>query len=104
MVKCHKEQLTAVLATSASRHDAESSKPAPDIVQAALDASDLAASDCVFVRDARWDLEAAEKVGTSCDPALRGDIAEAALRAAGAIAIYPCVRALLQAFERTPLR
>jgi HAD superfamily hydrolase (TIGR01509 family) len=126
LVRCHKEGLTVVLATSASRHDAdyltaaldagdaidhvttsddaESSKPAPDIVEAALEASDLAAGECVFVGDTVWDVEAAERAGMSCVCVLTGGIAAADLRDAGAIAIYLSVRELLQDFDSSPLR
>jgi HAD superfamily hydrolase (TIGR01509 family) len=126
LIRCHKEGLRVVLATSASRHDADhlraaldaddaidhvttsddvqSSKPAPDIVEAAVDAAGLAASECVFVGDTVWDVEAAGRAGMPCVCVLSGGIAAADLRDAGAIALYPSVRELLQDFETSPLR
>jgi HAD superfamily hydrolase (TIGR01509 family) len=125
LTRCQKEGLTVVLATSASRHDADhltaaldaddaidhvttsddvqSSKPAPDIVEAALDAAGLAASEGVFVGDTVWDVEAAARAGMPCVCVLTGGIATADLRDAGAIAIYPSVRELLQDFDSSPL-
>ncbi|HEX3825486.1 MAG TPA: HAD family hydrolase [Mycobacteriales bacterium] len=121
LTRCHDEGITVVLATSASRHDADhlraaldadgaidhvttnddadASKPAPDIVEAALDGSGLAAGDCVFVGDTVWDVEAAKRAGMPCVCVLTGGIGEADLRAAGATAIYPSVRELLADFE-----
>jgi HAD superfamily hydrolase (TIGR01549 family) len=74
------------VATSSS--DAESGKPAPDILQAALDQSGLAAERAVFVGDAVWDGEAAKRarvtfVGVTC-----GGTPEAELREAGAVEVW----------------
>jgi HAD superfamily hydrolase (TIGR01549 family) len=117
--------LTVVLATSASRHDAdhledaidaadaidhvttsddaESSKPAPDIVEAALRATGLVAADCVFVGDTVWDVKAARHAGMDCVCVLTGGIAQADLEAAGAIAVYRNTRALLDDFDGSAL-
>jgi phosphoglycolate phosphatase-like HAD superfamily hydrolase len=123
--RCKAAGLTVVLASSASSHDAEhlraaidaddvidhtttsddaeASKPAPDIVETALDATGLRASDCVFVGDTVWDVEAAKRAGMQCICVLSGGIAEPALRAAGAIAVYPGVADLLDGFEESVL-
>ncbi len=107
---------TVVLATSASKADAQylveaidaadavdvvitnddvdTSKPDPDIVDAALRSGDLDAANCVFVGDSVWDVEAAERAGLSCICVLTGGIDECALRAAGAAEIYPDVATL----------
>src|SRR4051794_1863074 len=117
--------LTVVLATSASKHDAdhfadaidaddvidhvttkddaESSKPAPDIVEAALEATGLDAGDCVFVGDTVWDVEAAKRAGMDCICVLTGGIAESVLRDAGAAEIYPSVSRLLADFDNSLL-
>jgi HAD superfamily hydrolase (TIGR01509 family) len=119
------EGLTVVLATSASKRDAtflraaidaddvidhattsddaESSKPAPDIVQSALDATGLEAADCVFVGDTIWDVQAARRAGMDCVCVLSGGIAEGLLREAGAVAIYPSVAELLDDFADSAL-
>jgi HAD superfamily hydrolase (TIGR01509 family) len=121
LIRCHDEGITVALATSASRHDAEhltaaldaddaidhvttnddaeASKPAPDIVEAALQGARLAAADCVFVGDTVWDVKAAKRAGLPCVCVLTGGIGEADLRGAGAAAIYPSVRELLADFD-----
>lgn len=120
-----KAGLSVVLATSASKHeadhitdaidaddvidhvatkdDADSSKPAPDIVEAALDGAGLSASHCIFVGDTVWDIEAAKRAGMDCVCVLTGGIAESVLRDAGAVATYPNVAALLDDFDASPL-
>jgi HAD superfamily hydrolase (TIGR01509 family) len=119
------EGLTVVLATSASEHDArflraavdaddvvdhaatsddaESSKPDPDIVQAAVDGAGLSVENCVFVGDTIWDVHAANKAGMDCVCVLTGGIAEAELTKAGAVAIYASVAELLDEFDASPL-
>ncbi|HTW20666.1 MAG TPA: HAD family hydrolase [Mycobacteriales bacterium] len=74
--------------------DADSSKPDPDIVNAALRGAGLDAADCVFVGDTTWDVEAAKRAGMPCICVLTGGIDERELRDAGAIEIYEDVSAL----------
>jgi len=88
-------------ATSAS--DAEAAKPAPDILQAALDAASLRADQVVFVGDAVWDGHAAGKldipfVGVTC-----GGTSAAELRDAGAVAVYADPAGLLAEFDDSVL-
>jgi HAD superfamily hydrolase (TIGR01509 family) len=83
--------------------DAESSKPEPDIIHAALEATGLRAQDCVFVGDTVWDVKAAKRAGMDCVCVLTGGIAEADLLEAGAVAVYPAVTDLLDAFDDSPL-
>jgi HAD superfamily hydrolase (TIGR01509 family) len=123
--RCKRAGLAVVLATSASSQDvahfrraldaddaidhvttnddADSSKPEPDIVEAALAAAGLAASDCVFVGDTVWDVEAANRAGMPCVCVLTGGIDAATLRASGAIEVYDSVGALLRDFDASPL-
>jgi HAD superfamily hydrolase (TIGR01509 family) len=56
-------ELVDVVATSG---DAPESKPAPDIVVAALHAAAVEPSAAVFVGDTRWDIEAAHRAGVPC--------------------------------------
>ncbi|HWB66393.1 MAG TPA: HAD family hydrolase [Mycobacteriales bacterium] len=117
--------LQVVLATSASSHevehllraidaddaidhvtgkdDVEASKPEPDIVEAAMSGAGLTAENVVFVGDAVWDVVATQQLGVGCVGVLSGGIAEAALRDAGAIAIYRDVADLLEDFDGSPL-
>jgi len=85
------------------KDDVESSKPAPDIVQSALDKAGLSAEDAVFVGDTVWDVEAARRAGLDCVCVLSGGISEAELRDAGAVAVYDDVAALLDRFDDSPL-
>jgi HAD superfamily hydrolase (TIGR01509 family) len=123
--KAESEGLTVVLATSASKRDAtflraaldaddvidhattsddaESSKPEPDLIRAALDATGLRPEDCVFVGDTVWDVKAAKRAGMDCVCVLTGGIAEADLLEAGAVAVYSSVADLLSGFDESPL-
>jgi HAD superfamily hydrolase (TIGR01509 family) len=70
------------IAEATSSGDAEASKPAADILTAALDAAKLDASDVVFVGDAVWDGEAAKKagltfIGVTCGGTPREDLEKA---------------------------
>jgi HAD superfamily hydrolase (TIGR01509 family) len=85
-------------ATSSS--DAEAGKPAPDIVQAAIDGSGLRAERVLFVGDAVWDGQAAGKlditfVGVTC-----GGTGATELRDAGAVAVYADPAALVHDLDR----
>jgi HAD superfamily hydrolase (TIGR01509 family) len=117
--------LSVVLATSASERDAryltdaidaddaidavttssdvKESKPAPDIVEAALDQAGLKASDCVFVGDTVWDVKAAERAGLPCICVLTGGIDERLLREAGAIEIYENVAKLAEQLDSSAI-
>jgi HAD superfamily hydrolase (TIGR01509 family) len=117
--ECAKRGLTVVLASSAndaelkqlrrvvdaddvitaatSSADAKSSKPAPDILQAALDQSDIDPDNCVFVGDAVWDVKAAGKLDIPCIGLECGGTSAAELADAGAVATYRDPAALLAA-------
>lgn len=116
---CADAGLAVVLATSASEEelsvlrkviDADSaisgatnatdtgiSKPAPDILEAALDVADLKAEDAVFVGDAVWDVVTANKLGIPTIAVTTGGTSEAELRDAGARYVFGNVRELLDA-------
>ncbi|MQY04161.1 HAD family hydrolase [Actinomadura macrotermitis] len=123
---CRKGGADVVLATSASEHelsalraaldaddaitaatssaDIERSKPAPDIVEAALAHTDAAADEAVFVGDAVWDVKAAARAGMPCVAVLSGGIPRADLEEAGAVAVYDDVAGLLAGLDESPLR
>jgi HAD superfamily hydrolase (TIGR01509 family) len=84
-----------VVSVATTKSDVEASKPAPDLVQAALDKSGLGADDVVFVGDTVWDVQAAGKAGVECIAVLTGGISESEVREAGAVAVYRDVRHLL---------
>ncbi len=49
----------------------ESSKPAPDLVEAALDSVGVPAQEAVFTGDTVWDVQACRKAGVPCIGLLR---------------------------------
>ena len=73
-------------ATSSS--DADSGKPAPDILQAALDQSGLAPDRVAFVGDAVWDGQAADRAGVVFVGVTCGGTSEAELRENGAVEVW----------------
>lgn len=81
-------------ATSSS--DAEQSKPAPDILEAALAQSGVDPRRSVFVGDAVWDVEAAGRLDIPCIGLVCGGTGAAELTAAGAVATYQDPAALLR--------
>lgn len=123
--RCKQEGFTVVLATSASRHEADhlraalgaddavdrlltkddvdSPKPSPDIVETALREVGLRPADCVFVGDSVWDVQAAGRAGVPCLCVLSGGICAADLMAAGAVGVYADVDALGRDFAASAL-
>ncbi len=80
----------------ATSEDAEASKPAPDIVKAALSRMpSIDPSNCLFIGDTPYDAEAA--IGARITPVgvLCGGFDEAGLRSAGCIAVYRDIQDLL---------
>jgi HAD superfamily hydrolase (TIGR01509 family) len=92
-----------VVAAATSADDAGESKPAPDILEAALDASGLPARRATFVGDSVWDVYSAGKLDIPCIGLTCGGLAEAELREAGAVEVYPDPAALLGALDRSVL-
>jgi HAD superfamily hydrolase (TIGR01509 family) len=65
--------------------DADDSKPAPDIIEAALRKAGVAAASAVLVGDTRYDIEAAHRAGVACVALRCGGNDPATLRRADAI-------------------
>ncbi len=76
------------ITTATSSSDAESGKPAPDILQTALDRAELDARRVVFVGDAVWDGHAAQRAGVTFIAVTCGGTPEADLREAGAVEVW----------------
>jgi phosphoglycolate phosphatase-like HAD superfamily hydrolase len=93
----------AWLSDATSSSDADNSKPAPDILEAALQAGGLQAGDAIFIGDAVWDVLAAGKLGIPTIGLTCGGTSEAELREAGAVEVYSGPRDLLESFERSRL-
>lgn len=77
-----------VITTITSSADAKESKPAPDIMQTALERAGVAPDAAVFVGDTVWDVQACQKAGLTCIALLTGGIGRDELREAGAVEIY----------------
>jgi phosphoglycolate phosphatase-like HAD superfamily hydrolase len=88
-----------VIAAATSSADAKQSKPAPDILLAALDQSEVDPRRAVFVGDSVWDVEAAKQLDIPCIGLTCGGTSAAELREAGAIATYAEPAALLAALD-----
>ena len=117
---CHDQGLRVVLASSAdpdefkvlraaldadaaidaatSSGDVDASKPAPDLVQVALDQAEADPSESVFIGDAVWDVHAAQKAGVPCIGLLSGGSSHGELIDAGAAAVYAGPADLLEQF------
>ncbi|WP_343048484.1 HAD-IA family hydrolase [Allobranchiibius huperziae] len=123
---CRNAGLTVVLATSGAKSDLDwmlprigahdvvmgaitsddvvASKPAPDLLTAALKEHRLDSARTAVVGDTVWDVEAAQRAGLPCIALLSGGIAEAKLRDAGAIEVYEDPADLLAKLESSLLR
>jgi HAD superfamily hydrolase (TIGR01509 family) len=88
-----------VVATATSAGDAEESKPAPDIVQIALERGEVTPDAAVFVGDTVWDVQACKKAGLDCIAFLTGGISREELREAGAVEVYQGPTELLESLQ-----
>ena len=117
---CHDQGLRVVLASSAdpdelevlraaldadqaidaatSAGDVEASKPAPDLVQVALDHAEAGPEESVFIGDAVWDVRAAQKAGVPCIGLLSGGSSRDERTEAGAAAVFDGPADLLEEF------
>lgn len=77
-----------VIDDATSSGDVQASKPAPDLVQVALDRAGAGPGEAVFVGDTVWDVRACQRAGVSCIGLLSGGISEAELLQAGAVKAY----------------
>lgn len=69
--------------------DVDSSKPAPDLVEAALGKIGIPAAEAVFVGDTVWDVQACQKASVPCIGVLSGGFSRDELTSAGAAETYP---------------
>jgi HAD superfamily hydrolase (TIGR01509 family) len=84
--------------------DVESTKPAPDLVHAALNLVDGEPGSAVMIGDTPWDVKAAAKAGVETITVVTGGFAEQELQDAGAAAVFESVGALLRRLDETRLR
>ncbi|MGN9777335.1 HAD family hydrolase [Micromonospora sp. H33] len=92
-----------VIGTVTSSADAQESKPAPDILVAALDQAGLDAARTVFVGDSVWDVAAAGRLAIPCVGLTCGGTSRCELAGAGAVAVYDDPAALLDGLADSPL-
>ncbi len=90
-----------LLPEATTSDDAENSKPAPDIVEAALQKAQLDPDRVVMLADTPYDIEAAGKAGVGVIAVRCGGFSDQEL--AGAIAIYDDPADLLRHYDDSPL-
>jgi HAD superfamily hydrolase (TIGR01509 family) len=84
--------------------DVESTKPAPDLVHAAIEkAGQDDGATAVMVGDTPWDIEAARKAGVATLAVVTGGFSAQELRDAGAWDVFESVAELEARLEETPL-
>lgn len=84
-----------------SAGDVEATKPAPDLVEAALER--IGGGPAVMVGDSTWDCEAANRAGVQTVAVLTGGFSEQELRNAGAVAVFASIEELRRRLSETPL-
>jgi HAD superfamily hydrolase (TIGR01509 family) len=83
--------------------DVESTKPEPDLVQAALDKAGAEPDDAVMLGDTPWDCKAAARAGVQTVALITGGFSEEELREGGAAAVFENIPELLERLDETPL-
>ena len=88
-----------------SSGDVEASKPAPDLLQVALQKLGAPVdADSVLIGDSVWDVESAKKAGMPAIVVRSGGFGDDELRDAGAVALFDTPADLRAALDDTPLR
>jgi HAD superfamily hydrolase (TIGR01549 family) len=83
-----------------TKDDVEATKPAPDLVRAALDRAGTESA--VMIGDTRWDIEAAAKAGVETICLMTGGWSRQELLDAGAVAVFESVDELRQRLDEPP--
>jgi HAD superfamily hydrolase (TIGR01509 family) len=84
--------------------DVDATKPAPDLVRAALEKAGGEGSEAVLVGDTPWDVEAAGRAGVATVTVLTGGFSAQELTDAGAAAVFESVAELCERLDETGLR
>ncbi|MFJ5708448.1 HAD family hydrolase [Streptomyces sp. NPDC093105] len=92
-----------VIDTATSSADVTATKPAPDLVRAALDKMGAEPEDAVLVGDTVWDVEAAGRAGVPCIGLLTGGTTRRELEDAGAVVVHDDALSLLRHLDAGPL-
>ena len=83
-----------------TKEDVEATKPAPDLVRAALDKAGT--DNAAMIGDTRWDVESAGKAGVETVCLMTGGWSEQELRDAGAMTVYESIDDLRSHLGETP--
>jgi HAD superfamily hydrolase (TIGR01509 family) len=83
--------------------DVERTKPAPDLVRAAIDKVGADPDDSAMLGDTPWDCKAAEAAGVPTVALVTGGFSTKELTDAGAVAVYQSIPELIEHVEETPL-
>ncbi len=84
-----------------TKDDVEATKPAPDLILAALEKAKTESA--LMVGDTPWDVEAATNAGVETLCVITGGWSKQELREAGAIGVFESVDELRQRLDETPL-
>jgi phosphoglycolate phosphatase-like HAD superfamily hydrolase len=84
-----------------SSQDVSSTKPAPDLIEAALEKA--GGRDGVMVGDSVFDCQSATNAGIKTIGVLTGGFSEQELRDAGAIVVFESIQELRERLDETPL-
>ena len=95
-------QVDDLLDEATTSSDAEASKPAPDIVEAALNKLKMEPSEVLMIGDTPYDIESAKGAGVDTIGVRSGGFDDEQLK--GAIAIYNDPADLLAHYSSSPLR
>ncbi len=80
-----------------SAGDVESTKPAPDLVEAALARAGAKPDEATMVGDSSWDARSARRAGVETVAVMTGGFSEQELRDAGAVDVYESIQDLSSA-------
>jgi HAD superfamily hydrolase (TIGR01509 family) len=84
-----------------SAADVEATKPAPDLVEVALER--IGGGPAVMVGDSTWDCKAAARAGVETVAVLTGGFSDQELREAGAVDVFDSIDDLRRRLSDTPL-
>ena len=83
-----------------TKDDVEQTKPAPDLVRAAMDKAET--DEAVMIGDTGWDIQAAAKAGVETVAVTTGGWSKKELLDAGAVLVFESVDELRQRLDSTP--